>query len=47
LSCGSRNHLRAFTSQLELQGQSYIPQYLSLEQYNAILAGSHENCNQP
>lgn len=45
LSCGSRNHLRSFTNQLAAQGQIYEPQFLSLEAYQAILAGSHEQCN--
>lgn len=47
LRCGSKNHLRAFTSQLLAQGVTYTPQYLDEATYNAILAGSHQNCNQP
>lgn len=45
LNCGSRNHLRGFTDNLENLGLSYIPQFLSLEDYNAIINGSHEQCN--
>jgi hypothetical protein len=44
LRCGSRNHLRAFTSQLEELGSSYSPQYLSESEYNEILEGEHESC---
>ena len=45
LNCGSRNHLRGFTNNLENLGVSYEPQFLSLEEYNSILNGSHEQCN--
>lgn len=45
LNCGSRNHLRGFTNNLENLGVSYIPQFISLEEYNAIINGSHEQCN--
>ena len=45
LNCGSRNHLRGFTNNLENLGVYYIPQYISLEEYEAILNGSHEQCN--
>ena len=34
---GSRNHLRAFTSQLESYGVTYEPQVLSIEEYNEIV----------
>lgn len=38
---GSQNHLRGFVSELQLQtGETYVPQYLSAEAYQAILAGS-------
>lgn len=40
LKCGSRNHLRAFVGQLG----SYVPQFLSLEEYQSIIQGSHEQC---
>ena len=46
LACGSRNHLRAFTSQLAMRGTSYTPQYLTREVYDAVLAGPHESCGQ-
>ena len=34
---GSRNHLRAFVSTIERQGYDYTPQYLSQEEYAAII----------
>jgi len=45
LTCGSRNHLRGFTNNLDNMGGSYDPQFLSIEEYNEILNGSHEQCN--
>jgi hypothetical protein len=44
LECGSRNHMRAFTNELEALGYSYTPQYISLEEYNAILAETSGGC---
>ena len=46
LHCGSRNHLRAFTSQLAMRGASYTPQYVSPAQFDAILTNAHESCGQ-
>lgn len=41
LLAGSENHLRGFVSSLESQsGEIYAPQYLSLESYQAIIAGT-------
>lgn len=40
---GSRNHLRGFTSQLNLLGIEYQPQFLSQEQYDEIIEGDHEH----
>lgn len=34
---GSRNHLRAFTSQLNSYGLSYMAQYLTQEEVDAIV----------
>ena len=45
LQCGSRNHLRSFVSGIENIGDSYTPQYLSQEEYEAIIAASREQCN--
>ncbi len=44
LNCGSKNHIRAFTSQLEIYGATYVPQYISLEEYNVILSSSNGGC---
>lgn len=44
LTCGSRNHLRAFVMGIENRGGTYSPQFLTQEQYDAILAGDHETC---
>lgn len=43
LKNGSESHLRAFVSQLENHSITYTPQYLSLEEYNAIINGSNNN----
>lgn len=42
LAKGSRNHLRAFTSQLAASGESYAPQYISATDYAAIVNGTTE-----
>lgn len=39
---GSRNHLRAFTRQLTNRGEAYEPSYISVEDYEAIIANSQE-----
>lgn len=47
LEQGSRNHLRSFVSTLNRQtGETYQPQHLSTEQYNAILSSAHERGRQ-
>lgn len=40
LSCGSRNHMRGFVSQLG----SYTPKYISQAEYNSIINSTHEQC---
>jgi hypothetical protein len=46
LRAGSENHLRAFTSTLEQQtGETYQPQYLAAELYDAILSGTQSQGN--
>jgi hypothetical protein len=40
LSCGSRNHLRSFVSQLG----AYTPVYISQEEYQKIIGSVHEQC---
>lgn len=44
LLCGSKNHLRSFTSQLTSLGVTYVPQFISLEEYNVILSSSNGGC---
>jgi hypothetical protein len=39
LEKGSEHHLRAFVYQLKLRGVEYEPQYLTQEQYDAIIGG--------
>ena len=39
---GSRNHLRAFTSQLSLNGVNYEAQFLTTEQINDIITSPQE-----
>lgn len=46
LKCGSRNHLRGFTSQLKLAGKTYVPTFLSVDDFQGIINGSHESCGQ-
>ncbi|RTL10973.1 MAG: DUF2202 domain-containing protein [Flavobacteriaceae bacterium] len=45
LQCGSRNHLRSFVTAIENLGFTYTPQFLTLEEYEAILNSSREQCN--
>ena len=45
LKCGSRNHLRSFVNTIETNGNVYTPQFLNVEDYNTIIDGSHELCN--
>lgn len=45
LTCGSKNHIRSFTSQLSSNGVTYIPQFISIEYYNTILSESNGGCS--
>ena len=45
LQCGSKNHLRAFTTAIETSGDVYSPQFLTEEDYNSILSGTNEKCS--
>ncbi len=42
LEKGSRNHLRAFTKQLDRNGATYTPVHISQADYDSIIAGSME-----
>lgn len=44
LKCGSRNHLRSYTDRLDMLGVDYVVQYLSFEEYDAILGSERERC---
>ena len=44
LTCGSRNHIRSFTAILSARGETYVPQYISQEEYDEIVAEGHEFC---
>lgn len=44
LLCGSRNHLRAFNSNLVAQGSSYVPQYISQAEWDRIANSPREKC---
>lgn len=44
LSCGSRNHMRSFTSQLRTLGASYSAVFLPQAAVDAILASGNERC---
>lgn len=45
LTRGSRNHLRAFTTQLETRGSSYDAQYLSQSEVDSITSSASERGN--
>ncbi len=44
LTCGSKNHIRSYTSQLESNGITYIPQFISIEYYTIILNEPSGGC---
>lgn len=44
LQCGSRNHLRSFVSALENTGNTYTPQFLTIEEYELIINDTNEQC---
>lgn len=44
LTCGSKNHIRSFTSQLSINNVEYIPQFISVVYYNEILSESNGGC---
>lgn len=45
LQCGSRNHLRSFMQGLDTYGGDYTPQFITEDEFNSIINGSHEQCN--
>jgi hypothetical protein len=44
LTCGSRNHMRAFVSQLRAAQVNYAPQYIARATFDGIVNGPHERC---
>ncbi|MGB4447378.1 MAG: DUF2202 domain-containing protein [Cloacibacterium sp.] len=46
LECASRNHLRAFSRNLEMRNANYVPQYISKNDYEKIINAEHEQCGQ-
>lgn len=44
LICGSKNHMRAFKNKLYQQGGTYSPQFITVEEYNSIIAGTNSTC---
>jgi hypothetical protein len=44
LTCGSKNHIRSYTSQLSSNGETYIPQFISNEYYITIMNESNGGC---
>lgn len=44
LVCGSKNHIRAYTRNLESNGATYTPQFISDDYYNQILSESSGGC---
>ncbi len=44
LTCGSKNHIRSYTSQLSSNNVTYEPQFISIEYYTAILSESNGGC---
>lgn len=39
---GSRNHLRSFVSQIKSRGETYVPEYITIEEFETILESSRE-----
>ena len=44
LTCGSRNHMRAFIALLETYDTTYTPKYISEKLFTKIIKGKHEKC---
>lgn len=44
LRCGSRNHLRSFSSQLTANNETYTPQFITNTEYQAIISSPNEKC---
>jgi hypothetical protein len=44
LACASGNHIRSFSSLLITKGVTYVPQFISQEEYNSIISSSNQSC---
>lgn len=44
LKCGSKNHLRSFYNQTLIYDGIYIPEYISLEEFDLIVTSPYEKC---
>lgn len=44
LQCGSRNHIRSFSSKLLMQDYNYTPSFITVTEYHSILNSSQEQC---
>ena len=44
LLCGSKNHMRGFTKNINKQDETYTPQYISQTEYEEILQASNGYC---
>jgi hypothetical protein len=47
LACASGNHIRSFTILLTKNGVTYVPQFLSQEEYESIISLPHQFCGAP
>lgn len=45
LKCASRNHIRGYTFKLSEFEITYTPAFISAEEYEEIIQGSHESCS--
>jgi hypothetical protein len=46
LACASTHHIRSFSALLTARGVTYVPQYISQEEYNSIITQPAQNCAQ-
>lgn len=44
LTCASGNHIRSFSALLTARGITYVPQYISQEEYDSIISLPHQYC---
>ena len=44
LSCGSKNHIRSFNSQIESFRKTYNPEYISVQEFETILSQPSGGC---